>query len=188
MFRPSTAPRWKIVDEHLAPGARLRRPCARGTCGAKPEAHERQPAVLQEDCVARSWASYLLWNSGEPSTSASACDERRRLARPSPRVVSESVAGERRRSMSASRRHRRAARRREPAAVGHRRRRAASTPVSETAKFMRFRSAPVLTQASARVGVAGRRLAAVERHAELAQRLHERHRVAACRRPSRARR
>ena len=45
---------------------------------------------------------------------------------------------------------------------------------SDTAKFMRPTSAPVLTHASARVLVAGRRLTLIERHAELLQRAHER--------------
>jgi hypothetical protein len=55
-----------------------------------------------------------------------------------------------------------------------------------SASFIRFTSAPALTQASAVSLVSGRRLALIQRHAELLHRADERLRIVDHRRRSRA--
>jgi hypothetical protein len=72
MFNPSTAPRWKIVTSTLRLGADSATARARN-CGAKPRLTSASPPSFRNTRL-EIMASYFLWNSGEPSTSASAWD------------------------------------------------------------------------------------------------------------------
>src|SRR3954469_13324529 len=110
---------------------------------SKPQTHERQPAILQKD-ASGDHDRYLLWNSGEPRSSATACDGRDALATVS-RVADERSPASTRSTISSR------AASMDPLPVDTGARTPRTRPsVKATAKFIRFRSAPVLTHASAR--------------------------------------
>ncbi len=72
MFRPSTAPRWKIVTSTLRFGAPAAATVRARNSGAKPRLTSASPPSLR-NTRREIMVPYLLWNSGEPSISASAC-------------------------------------------------------------------------------------------------------------------
>src|SRR3954447_26022969 len=132
----------KDGDEHAAPrvgsgdGSRQKR-------GSKFQADERQPAILQKD-ASGDHDRHLLWNSGEPRSSATACEGRDAL----PTVWR--VADERSPPSTRSTISSRAASRLSLTADTGARTPRMRPSVNATAKFIRFKSAPVLTHASAR--------------------------------------
>ncbi len=67
MFSPSAAPRWKIATRILRflPSTEAARASQEGTAPIPPS----PPPSRAEKCVASTWSFYLLWKSGEPSTS-----------------------------------------------------------------------------------------------------------------------
>ena len=164
MFRPSTAPRWKIVTSTLRRGTSAAATVRARNCRREAEAHERQAAVLQEYA---SRNHVVPTFSGIPGSRARAPAP---VAGCSPWRWSPLWLRQTRRQRGGDQRLARHRDRRDRAAL--KRLHALAAVSSHRASRQRQREVHAVQQRARvdprfrLVGIAGRRLAHVERHAE----------------------